>query len=85
MLFGGCLLASLMSKQSQSVSQGLVFKTIFTYCHTEIEVAEPTYLTQSQYSDTKPTISSSDPTMLGAEDALFDPRQLHGFMVITCV
>ena len=34
----------------------------FTRCHTEIEVADPTfYLTQSHYTDTGPTSPSADP------------------------
>ena len=34
----------------------------FTCCHTEIEVADPTFhLTQSQYADTGPTSPSTDP------------------------
>ena len=38
-----------------------------TWCHTEIEVADPTfYLTQSQYTDTGPTSSSIDPIAPGA-------------------
>ena len=36
----------------------------FTCCHTEIQVADPTfYLTQSQYTDTWPTSPSADPIM----------------------
>ena len=39
----------------------------FTCCHTEIEVADPTfYLTQSQYTDTGPTSPSADPITPGA-------------------
>ena len=42
-------------------------QTIFTYCHTEMEVADSTfYLTQSQHTDTGPTSSSADPIMPGA-------------------
>ena len=42
-------------------------QTIFTCCHTEIEVANQTfYLTQSQYTDTGPTSPSVDPIMQGA-------------------
>ena len=34
----------------------------FSSCHTEIEVADPTfYLIQSQYTDTGPTSPSADP------------------------
>ena len=37
-------------------------QTIFTCCHTEIEVEDQTfYLTQSQYTDTGPTSPSADP------------------------
>ena len=39
----------------------------FTCCHTEIEVADPTFhLTQSQYTDTGPTSPSADPITPGA-------------------
>ena len=42
-------------------------QTIFTCCHTEIEVADPAfYLTQSQYTDTVLTSPSADPIMPGA-------------------
>ena len=48
-LFVGCL----TSQQQASVSQGWICSDNFTCCHTEIEVADPTfYLTQSQYTDT---------------------------------
>ena len=41
-------------------------QTIFTCCHTEIEVADRTfYLTQSQYTDTGPTSPSADPITPG--------------------
>ena len=37
-------------------------QTIFTCCHTEMEVADQTfYLTQSQYTDTRPNSPSADP------------------------
>ena len=40
---------------------------IFTCCHTETKVADPTfYLTQSQYTDTGPTSPSADLIMPGA-------------------
>ena len=49
----GLLLACLTSQQHASVSQGWICSDKFTCCHTEIEVADPTfYLTQSQYTDT---------------------------------
>ena len=57
-LFVGCL----TSQQHASVSQGRICSDNFTCCHTEIEVADPTfYLTQSRYTDTRPTSPSTDP------------------------
>ena len=58
-----CLLVGcLTSQQHASVSQGRICSDNFTCCHTEIEVADPTfYLTQSQYTDTGPTSPSADP------------------------
>ena len=42
-------------------------QTIFTCCHTEIEVADQTVcLTQSQYTDTGLTSPSTDPIIPGA-------------------
>ena len=39
----------------------------FTCCHTDIEVADQTfYLTQSPYTDTRPTSPSADPITPGA-------------------
>ena len=63
-----CLLvACLTSQQQASVSQGRICSDNFTCCHTEIEVADPTfYLTQSQYTDTGPTSPSADPITPGA-------------------
>ena len=62
-MFVGCL----TSQQHASVSQGRICSDNFTCCHTEIEVADPTfYLTQSQYTDTGPTSPSADPIMPGA-------------------
>ena len=63
-----CLLVGCLTSQQQaSVSQGRICSDNFTCCHTEIEVADPTfYLTQSQYTDTGPTSPSADPTMPGA-------------------
>ena len=62
-LFVGCL----TSQQQASVSQGRICSDNFTCCHTEIEVADPTfYLTQSQYTDTGPTSPSADPITPGA-------------------
>ena len=50
-----------------SVSQGRICSDKLTCCHTEIEVADPTfYLTQSQYTDTGPTSPSADLITPGA-------------------
>ena len=62
-LFVGCL----TSQQHASVSQGRICSDNFMCCHTEIEVADQTvHLTQSQYTDTRPTSPSADPMMPGA-------------------
>ena len=63
-----CLLVGcLTSQQHASVSQGRICSDNLTCCHTEIEVADPTfYLTQSQYTDTGPTSPSADPRTPGA-------------------
>ena len=63
-----CLFVGYLTSQQQaSVSQGRICSHNFTCCHTEIEVADPTfYLTQSQYTDTGPTSSSADPITPGA-------------------
>ena len=61
------LVGCLTSQQQASVSQGRICSDNFTRCHTEIEVADPTfYLTQSQYTDTGPTSPSADPITPGA-------------------
>ena len=61
------LVDCLTSQQHASVSQGRICSDNFTCCHTEIEVADPTfYLTQSQYTDTGPTSPSADPITPGA-------------------
>ena len=61
------LVGCLTSQQHASVSQGRICTDNLTCCHTEIEVADPTfYLTQSQYTDTGPTSSSADPITPGA-------------------
>ena len=61
------LVGCLTSQQQASVSQGRICSDKFTCCHTEIEVADPTfYLTQSQYTDTGPTSPSADPISPGA-------------------
>ena len=52
----------LTSQQHASVSQGRIYSDNCTCCHTEIQVADQTfYLTQSQYTDTRPTSPSADP------------------------
>ena len=62
-LFVGCL----MSQQHVSVSRGQICSDNCTCCHTEIEVADQTfYLTQSQYTDTRPISHNADPIMPGA-------------------
>ena len=51
-LFVGCF----TSQQQPSVSQGRICSDNFTFCRTEIEVADQTiHLTQSQYTDTRQT------------------------------
>ena len=61
--FVGCL----TSQQHACVAQGRVCSDKFTCCHTEIEVADPTFhLTQSQYIDNGPTNPSTDPITPGA-------------------
>ena len=62
-----CLLVGcLRSQQQASVSQGWICSDNFTCCLTEIEAADQTfYLTQSQYTDTRPTSPSADPIMPG--------------------
>ena len=58
MVFVCCL----TSQQHASVSQGWICSDNCTCCHTEIEVADPTfYLTQSQYTDSGPTSPTTDP------------------------
>ena len=57
----------LTSQRQASVSQGRICSDNFTCCHTETEVADPTFhLTQSQYTDTGPTSPSADPITPGA-------------------
>ena len=62
-LFVGCL----TSQQHVSVSRGRICKDNFSCCHTEIEVANQTFLlTKPQYTDTGPTSPSTDPITPGA-------------------
>ena len=65
---GICLLVGCFTSQQQaSVSQGRTCLDNFTCCHTEIEVADPTfYPTQSQCTDTRPISPSADPRTPGA-------------------
>ena len=64
-----CLLVACLTSQQQTIvylRDGSA-QTIFTCCHTEIEVADQTfYLTQSQYTDTGPTGPSADIILPGA-------------------
>ena len=61
------LLVGCLSQQHASVSRGRICTDNCTFCHTEIEVADPTfYITQSQYTDTGPTSPSTDPITPGA-------------------
>ena len=63
LLFVGCL----TSQQHACVSQKRICSDNFMCCHTETEVADPTfYLTQSQNIDTGPTSPSTDPITPGA-------------------
>ena len=63
----GWLVGCLTSQRQASVSQGRICSDNFTCCHTEIEVADPTFhLTQSQYTGTGQTSPSADPITPGA-------------------
>ena len=56
------LVGWLTSQQHACVSQGRICSD--RCCHTEMEIADPTfYLTQPQYTDTRPTSPSADPVM----------------------
>ena len=58
------LVGCLTSQQHACVSQGQTCSNNFTCCHTEVDVADQTfYLTQPQYTDTRPTSPSADPIM----------------------
>ena len=62
----------LTSQQHASVSQGRICSENFTCCHTEIGVADPTfYLTQSQYTDTGPTLYSQAPDRVATGVPIF--------------
>ena len=61
------LVGCLTSQQHASVSQRRIYSENRMCCHTEIEVADPTfYLTQSQYIDTGSTSPTADPIPPGA-------------------
>ena len=66
-LIGVCLLVGcLTSQQHAGASQGRICTDNFTFCHTEIEIADLTFcLTQSQYTDTGLTSPRADPVMPG--------------------
>ena len=62
-LFVGCL----TSQQHASASLERICSDNFMCCHTEIEVADKNFhLTQSQYTDTRPTSPSTEPITPGA-------------------
>ena len=57
----------LISQQHASISQGRICSDNCTCCHTEIKVADHTfYLTQPQYTDSRPNSPSTHPWTLGA-------------------
>ena len=63
----GWLIGCITSQQHASVPPGQICSDNFMCCHTEIEAEDPTfYLTQSQYTDTRPTSPSADPITPGA-------------------
>ena len=64
----GWVVGCLTSQRRASVSQGRICSNSCTCCHTEIEVADPTfYLTQSQsQTDTGRTGPNADPITPGA-------------------
>ena len=60
------LVACSKSRQHASVSQGRICSNNFACYHTEVEAADQTfYLTQSQYTDTRPISPSTDPKTQG--------------------
>ena len=60
-----CWLFALTPQQHASVSQGRICSDNFTCCHTET-TDQSFHLTQSQYTDTGPTIPSTVPVTPGA-------------------
>ena len=79
----GWLVGCLTSQQQASVSQRRICSDNFTCCHTEIQLADPTfYLTQSKYTDTGPTSPSADPITPGArQGSQFESRWSANFEV----
>ena len=80
-LFVGCL----TSQRHANVSQGRICSDNCACCLTGIEVADQTlHLTQSQYTDAKPTSPSTDPVTPGHWSANFEvtgvtrPRKTPG-------
>ena len=60
------LVSCLTSQLHASISQGRICSDKCMCCHSEIEAADRTFqLTQSQYTDTRPTSPSSDPITQG--------------------
>ena len=62
-----CLLVGCLTSHQHAIeSPGQICSDKFTYCHTEIEVADQTfYLTRSQYTYTGLTSPRADPIMPG--------------------
>ena len=65
--FDCLLVARLMSQQHATVSPEPILSNNFRCCHIEIQTADQNfYLNQPQYTDTRPTSPSADPTTPGA-------------------
>ena len=61
------MVACLTSQQHASASQTRICSDMFTFCNTEIQVADQTFcLTQPQYTNTETTSLSTGPIMPGA-------------------
>ena len=54
--FHGCVVAMQLVRY---ISQGWICYENCTCCHSKIEIADNTYLTQSQYTDNRPTSPST--------------------------
>ena len=62
-----CFVGWLLNVTATCVSRGRICSDNFTCCHTEMENADRTFhLTQSRYTDTRPTSPSTDPITPGA-------------------